>query len=161
MNPKRSKPKNDRTMPMIQPNAAAIDIGATMHTAAVRADRMLSRSAARDLHNRSASAGRLVYRMWRRDSRYGVDQRLLDPDIRTPRRPWLCCVRRQCPRCQARTRTQDRCQRRAVATAPSFLRSAGPAFGPKARSLSCEHTCVSASACSSMRPPISSTCRRP
>jgi hypothetical protein len=28
------------------------------------------------------------------------------------------------------------------------------------RSLSCEHTCVSASACSSMRPPISSTCRR-
>ena len=40
MNPKRSKPKNDRTMPMIHPNAAAIDIGATMHTAAVRADRM-------------------------------------------------------------------------------------------------------------------------
>ena len=39
MNPKRSKPKNDRTMPMIHPNAAAIDIGATMHTAAVRADR--------------------------------------------------------------------------------------------------------------------------
>src|ERR1700745_719087 len=39
MNPKRSKPKNDRTMPMIHPNAAAIDIGATMHMAAVRADR--------------------------------------------------------------------------------------------------------------------------
>src|SRR5947207_13742635 len=39
MNPKRSKPKNDRTMPMIHPNAAAIDIGATMHTVAVRADR--------------------------------------------------------------------------------------------------------------------------
>src|SRR5246500_3689548 len=39
MNPKRSKPKNDRTMPMIPPNAAAIDIGATMHMAAVRADR--------------------------------------------------------------------------------------------------------------------------
>jgi hypothetical protein len=39
MNPERSKSKNDRTMPMIHPNAAAIDIGATMHTAAVRADR--------------------------------------------------------------------------------------------------------------------------
>ena len=39
MNPKRSKPKNDRTMPMIHPNAAAIDIGAAMHMAAVRADR--------------------------------------------------------------------------------------------------------------------------
>src|ERR1700752_3793695 len=39
MNPKRSKPKNDRTMPMIHPNAAAIDVGATMHMAAVNADR--------------------------------------------------------------------------------------------------------------------------
>ena len=39
MNRKRSKPKNDRTMPMVHPNAAAIDIGATMHMAAVRADR--------------------------------------------------------------------------------------------------------------------------
>src|ERR1700684_3977629 len=39
MNRKRSKPKIDRTMPMVHPNAAAIDIGATMHMAAVRADR--------------------------------------------------------------------------------------------------------------------------
>src|SRR6202140_4993736 len=39
MTQKRSKPKIDRTMPMVHPNAAAIDIGATMHTAAVRADR--------------------------------------------------------------------------------------------------------------------------
>jgi len=35
MNPKKLKPKNNRTMTMIHPNAAAIDIGATMHTAAV------------------------------------------------------------------------------------------------------------------------------
>src|SRR5262252_5293369 len=39
MNRKRSKPKIDRKMPMVHPNAAAIDIGATMHMAAVRADR--------------------------------------------------------------------------------------------------------------------------
>ena len=39
MNRKRSKPKIDRTMPMVHPNAAAIDVGATMHMAAVSADR--------------------------------------------------------------------------------------------------------------------------
>src|SRR4030088_2871442 len=39
MNRKRSKPKIDRTMPMVHPNAAAVDVGATMHMAAVRADR--------------------------------------------------------------------------------------------------------------------------
>ena len=41
MKRKRSKPKIDRTMPMVHPNAAAIDVGATMHVAAVRADRTL------------------------------------------------------------------------------------------------------------------------
>jgi transposase len=39
MNRKRSKPKIDRKMPIVHPNAAAIDVGATMHMAAVRADR--------------------------------------------------------------------------------------------------------------------------
>jgi transposase len=39
MNRKRSKAKIDRKMPMVHPNAAAIDVGATMHVAAVRADR--------------------------------------------------------------------------------------------------------------------------
>ena len=39
MTPKRSKSRHDRKMPMVHPNAAAIDIGATMHMAAVRADR--------------------------------------------------------------------------------------------------------------------------
>src|ERR1700726_4665375 len=34
----RSKPKVDHNMSMVHPNAAAIDIGATMHMAAVRAD---------------------------------------------------------------------------------------------------------------------------
>src|SRR3974390_1709315 len=39
MNRKTTKSKIDRTMPMVHPNAAAIDVGATMHMAAVRADR--------------------------------------------------------------------------------------------------------------------------
>src|SRR5476651_1670007 len=39
MNPKRSKSRNGGKMPMVHPNAAAIDVGATMHMAAVRADR--------------------------------------------------------------------------------------------------------------------------
>jgi transposase len=39
MNHKQSKSKLDHTMPTVHPNAAAIDIGATMHMAAVRADR--------------------------------------------------------------------------------------------------------------------------
>ncbi|MEY9237907.1 hypothetical protein ABIF68_011069 [Bradyrhizobium japonicum] len=39
MNPKRSKSKNGGKMQMVHPDAAAIDVGATMHMAAVRADR--------------------------------------------------------------------------------------------------------------------------
>src|ERR1035437_11088554 len=39
MNRKRSKPKIDRRMPMVHPNAAAIDVWATMDMAAVRAER--------------------------------------------------------------------------------------------------------------------------
>jgi len=38
MNRKRSKTKVEHTMPVMHPNAAAIDVGATMHMAAVRAD---------------------------------------------------------------------------------------------------------------------------
>jgi transposase len=39
MNHKKSKSRVDRTIPIVHPNAAAIDVGATMHMAAVRADR--------------------------------------------------------------------------------------------------------------------------
>jgi transposase len=38
MNPKRSKSRHGHKMPLLHPNAAAIDVGATMHMAAVRAD---------------------------------------------------------------------------------------------------------------------------
>jgi hypothetical protein len=40
MNPKRSKSRHGHKMPLVHPNAAAIDVGATMHMAAVRADRI-------------------------------------------------------------------------------------------------------------------------
>src|SRR5580704_1559953 len=62
--------------------------------------------------------------MWRRDSRHGIDQCLLDSNFRAPRCPWLYCVPRQCARCQARAWTQDRRQRCAVAAAAPFLRPA-------------------------------------
>lgn len=39
MNPKRSRSRNGGKMPMVHPSAAAIEVGATMHIAAVRADR--------------------------------------------------------------------------------------------------------------------------
>src|SRR5271170_376398 len=39
MNPERSKSRDSGKMPTVHPNAAAIDVGATMHMAAVRADR--------------------------------------------------------------------------------------------------------------------------
>src|SRR3954462_9310741 len=38
MNPKRSKSRHGHKMPMVHPNAAAIDVGATTHIPAVRAD---------------------------------------------------------------------------------------------------------------------------
>ena len=37
--PRKGKPKSDRAMSMVHPNAAAIDVGATLLMAAVRADR--------------------------------------------------------------------------------------------------------------------------
>lgn len=61
-------------MPMVHPNAAAIDVGATIHMAAVRADRA-PEPELRYLHGGSASAGRLLYGMRRRDGRRGIDQR--------------------------------------------------------------------------------------
>ena len=36
---KKVTSKNNRTMPMVHPNAAAIDVGSTLLMAAVRADR--------------------------------------------------------------------------------------------------------------------------
>ena len=92
MNRKRSKSKVERTMPMVHPNAAAIDVGATMHMAAVRADRAPEPvrsfgTFTTDLR----SVGPLVYGMRRRDRRHEIDQRLLDTDFRASRRTWVHC----------------------------------------------------------------------
>ena len=56
---KKLRSKNDRTMPMVHPNAAAIDVGSTLLMAAVRADPHQSRSAvsgpSRPIHRLAAS----------------------------------------------------------------------------------------------------------
>jgi len=82
MNRKKSKSKVDHTMPMVHPNAAAIDVGATMHMAAVGPDRVLEPVRSFwHLHGRSRSTGKVVCGMWRRDRRHGINQRLLDSDL--------------------------------------------------------------------------------
>lgn len=58
MNRKKSESKVDRTMPMVHPNAAAIDVGATMHMAAVRADR--ARESVRSFGTFTADLDQLV-----------------------------------------------------------------------------------------------------
>ena len=58
MNRNRSKSRVARTMPLINPNAAAIDIGATMHMAAVGADR--AREPVRSFGTFTADLYRLV-----------------------------------------------------------------------------------------------------
>jgi len=142
MNPKRSKPKNDRTMPMIHPNAAAIDIGATMHTAAVRADR--TPEPVRSFGTFTTDLHRLVD--WFAEC--GVETVVMEstsvywiPIFELLDARGLCCFRRQCARCQARTRTQrPMSATRSGCSAFILTVCCVPAFGPKARSLSCEHT---------------------
>ena len=59
MSPKRSKSRTGSKMPMVHPNAAAIDVGATMHMAAVRADR--APEPVRSFGTLTADLHRLVY----------------------------------------------------------------------------------------------------
>src|SRR5437868_5028356 len=109
MNRKRSKSKIDRTMPMVHPNAAAIDVGATMHMAAVRADR--TPEPVRSFGTFTTDLHRLVD--WFIEC--GVETvvmestSVLDTDFRASRCTWVHCVSCQRPRCQARPRAQDRC----------------------------------------------------
>src|SRR5580693_2638836 len=106
MNRKRSKSRIDRTLPMMHPNAAAIDVGATIHMAAVRADR--APQPVRSFGTFTTDLHRLVD--WFTECGVEtVDQRLLDTDFRASRCTWVHCVSCQRPRCQARAWTQDRC----------------------------------------------------
>jgi hypothetical protein len=110
MNSKRSKSRVDRTMPMIHPNAAAIDVGATLHMAAVRADR--ATEPVRSFGTLTSDLHRLVD--WFTECGVEtvvmeIDKRLLDTDLRASRCTWVYCVSCQRPRRQARPRAQDRC----------------------------------------------------
>ena len=83
---KREKPSGARHSDLIRvhADAAAIDIGATMHMAAVGAD-LFDRTGAqlRHVHRRSLSLDGLVHGMRREDGGHGIDRRLLDSDLRT------------------------------------------------------------------------------
>ena len=106
MNRKRTKSKVDRTMPMVHPNAAAIDVGATIHMAAVSADR--TPEPVRSFGTFTTDLHRLVN--WFKEC--GVETVVMEstsvywiPIFESPRCPWLYCVPRQCARCQACART--------------------------------------------------------
>ena len=125
MNPKRSKSRNGGKLPMVHPNAAAIDVGATMHMAAVRADR--APEPVRSFGTFTADIHRLVDWFTECDVEtvvIEIDQRLLDSDFRASRCPGIYRVSCQRARCQARAGAQDRCQRCAMAAAAPFIRVA-------------------------------------
>jgi len=64
---------------VVNPNAAAIDIGATMHVAAVGADRASDPVRSFGLSLLICTGWLLVCGMRGQDGRHGIDQRLLDP----------------------------------------------------------------------------------
>ena len=82
----KSKTGGHPDLKMVNPNAAAIDIGSTMHMAAVNPDTDDHASARLwDVHPGSARSCRLVP-VLRRDQRGdGIDRRLLDTGLRDPR----------------------------------------------------------------------------
>ena len=92
---KSSKSKAIRNMPMVHSNAAAIDVGATMHMAAVRAD--CTPEPVRRFGTFTADLHQLVN--WFKEC--GVEtvvmestKRLLDSDFRAPRHSWLYGISR-------------------------------------------------------------------
>ena len=92
------------------PNAAAIDIGATMHVAAVGPDKASEpvRSFGTftgDLRYRLADLVRAVRRPFGRDGVHGV---YWIPGVRNTRPAWLRSHIGQRPRCQTRAGPQDR-----------------------------------------------------
>src|SRR3954464_4598537 len=120
MNRKRSKSRMDRTMPTVHPNAAAIDVGATMHMAAVRADS--APEPVRSFGTFTADLHRLVD--WFIEC--GVETIVMEStsDYWIPifelldTRGFTVLLG---ARCQARAGTQNRSQRCAMAAAVPFL----------------------------------------
>lgn len=162
MNPKRSKSRNGSKMPMVHPNAAAIDVGATMHMAAVRADR--APEPVRSFGTFTADLHRLVD--WFTEC--GVETVVMEStsvywipifELLDARGFTVFLV-------NARDAKHVPGRKTDVSDAQCCSGSihsgcCGPAFGPKGRLPSCEPTCVSASVCWSTRPRTSSICRRP
>ncbi len=122
MNSKRSKSRDGGKMPMVHPNAAAIDVGATMHMAAVGADR--APEPVRSFGTFTADLRRLVD--WFTEC--GVETVVMNRPVSTGFRsssfsmpgglPWFLSTRATPSTCQA----QDRCQRCAMAAAAPFIR---------------------------------------
>jgi hypothetical protein len=154
MNRNRSKSKIDRTMPMVHPNAAAVDIGATMHMAAVRADR--TPEPVRSFGTFTTDLHRLVD--WFKEC--GVETVVMESTSVY----WIPIFELLDARgftvFLVNARDAKHVPGRSGCNVFILMVCYVPAFGPRARSPSCEHTCVSASVCSNMRPHISSTCRR-
>jgi transposase len=156
----RSKPKTQRTMPMVHANAAAIDIGATMHMAAVRADR--TSEPVRSFGTFTTDLHRLVD--WFTEC--GVETVVMESTSVY----WIPIFELL----DARGFTVFLVNARDAKHVPGrktdvsdsgcngFIRTVCyvPAFGQKARLPSCVHMCVSASVCLNMGLHISSTCRK-
>src|SRR3954471_24910894 len=161
MNRKRSKSRMDRTMPTVHPNAAAIDVGATMHMAAGRED------SAPEPVRRCGTFTADLHRLVDWFTECGVETvvmestsvywipifELLDAQGFTV---LLVNARdaKHVPGVRPMSATRSGCS--------GSIRSGccGPAFGPKGRLPSCEPMCVSASVCWSTRPHTSSICKR-
>ena len=152
MNRKRTKSKLDRAMPMVHPNAAAIDVGATMHMAAVRADR--TPEPVRSFGTFTTDLDRLV--TWFKEC--GVETVVMESTSVY----WIPIFELLDARGFTVFLVNAGDAKHVPGRSSGFILTACcvPAFGPKARSPSCEHMCVSASVCSNMRPHISSICRR-
>ena len=161
MNRKRSKSRVDRTMPMVHPNAAAIDVGATMHMAAVRADR--APEPVRSFGTFTADLHRLVD--WFTEC--GVETVVMELTSVY----WIPIFELLDARGFTVFLVNARDAKHVPGARPMSAMRSGcsgsirtgccvPAFGPKARLPSCVHTCVNASVCWSTPLHTSSICRR-
>jgi hypothetical protein len=160
MNRKQSKFKVDRTMPMVHPNAAAIDVGATMHMAAVRADRALE--PVRSFGAFTADLDQLVD--WFTEC--GVETVVMEStsvywipifELLDARGFTVLVNARDAKHVPGR---KSDVSMRSGYSGCIRLDCCGPAFGPKDTLRSCEPTCVNASVCWSTPPHTSSICRK-
>ena len=158
---KKVKSKNGGAMPMVHPNAAAIDVGSTLLMAAVRPDRTSEPvrsfgTFTTDLHRLAASFAECGVETVAMESTsvYWVPiYELLDA------RGFTCSLSMHatpstCPGARPTSAMHNGCS--------GFILTVccAPAFAPKVISSRYAPTYVSASVCSSMRPRIFSTCRR-